>query len=263
MATSLPSRLGFGVSGALATPLVSGDAARALIAAAFEGGVRVFDTAPAYGAGEAERRLGRALRSLPRGEVFLSTKAGVSSFGVRGRRRDLSPDAIEASVRASLERLGVEGVDALFLHGPAPGELTPALLSRLAALKAAGAFRVIGVCGRGGEIEAAVDAGAGEIVMAPVHAFLGPEEIARLERVRAAGVPLLAIETAGDAPGPARAPRKPADLYGLAKRFAGAPPGRGRVSVGEGLRVALERADAVLFTTTRRAHLSANLAAAR
>ena len=262
MATALPSRLGFGVSGALATPLVTARAAGALISAAFEGGVRVFDTAPAYGAGEAERRLGRALAALPRDEVFLSTKAGLFSFGLRGRRRDFSPDAIEASVRASLQRLGVDGVDALFLHGPAPGELTGALMTRLSELKAAGAFAALGVCGRGAEIEAAMEAGAGAIVMAPVHPFLNPAETARIERIRGSGATLLAIETAGDAPARFRAPRRPADLYPLAKRLAADGPGRGRVGVDAGLRFALECADAALFTTTRRAHLTANLAAA-
>lgn len=111
------SRLAFGVSGAHGTPLVTPQATRRLIARAFEGGVRVFDTAPAYGAGEAERRLGRALRDLPRDQVFVCTKAGIASEGVSGRLRDFSPAGIESSVRASLSRLGVEGWRPCFCTG--------------------------------------------------------------------------------------------------------------------------------------------------
>ena len=57
------SSLGFGVSGAHGTPLVPASGTEALIHAAIEGGVRYFDTAPSYGAGECERRLGRALKA--------------------------------------------------------------------------------------------------------------------------------------------------------------------------------------------------------
>jgi predicted oxidoreductase len=104
---SLPSRIGFGVSGAHGTPLVSRAHTVAIIQEAFALGVRVFDTAPAYGAGEAERRLGEALRTLERDQVFVSTKAGLSSYGLSGRRRDFSPDAIEQSLRASLDRFSL------------------------------------------------------------------------------------------------------------------------------------------------------------
>jgi aryl-alcohol dehydrogenase-like predicted oxidoreductase len=86
----------------------------------------VFDTAPAYGAGEAERRLGRALATLQRDRLVICSKVGFGSHGLRGRSRDFSPDGVESSLRESLARLGVEGLDILFLHGADPSELTPA-----------------------------------------------------------------------------------------------------------------------------------------
>ncbi|MBI1263316.1 MAG: hypothetical protein GC187_01115 [Alphaproteobacteria bacterium] len=257
------SRLGFGVSGAHGTPLVSAQATRGLIRQAFEGGVRVFDTAPAYGAGEAERRLGRALRDLPRSEVFVCTKAGIASEGVSERLRDFSPEGIETSMRASLARLGVEGVDALFLHGPDPYELTDALFDRLAALKSAGAFAALGVTGLGPELDAAIASGRFDLMMTPVHPFINAREEARLAAARARGMAVIAIQTAGDTPPPRRMPGRPADLYALARSLRPATPGRGRVDPVQGVRAALARAEVntVLITTTRRAHLDAHIAA--
>ncbi|MFW5661901.1 MAG: aldo/keto reductase, partial [Oceanicaulis sp.] len=84
--TALP--LGFGVSGAHGTPLVSRNSTIAMIERSLESGVALFDTAPAYGAGEAERRLGLALREIGRDRVRISTKAGLSSAGLARRMRD-------------------------------------------------------------------------------------------------------------------------------------------------------------------------------
>ena len=55
---------------------VADEEARAIVAAAWDGGVRYFDTAPHYGLGLAERRLGAALAAYPRSEYLLSTKVG-------------------------------------------------------------------------------------------------------------------------------------------------------------------------------------------
>ncbi|MGY6628340.1 MAG: aldo/keto reductase [Oceanicaulis sp.] len=257
------SRLGFGVSGAHGTPLVPAHATLGLIRHAFEGGVRVFDTAPAYGAGEAERRLGRALRELPRDQVFVCTKAGIASSGLARRSRDFSPAAIETSLRASLSRLDVEGVDALFLHGPDPSELTDGLFVRLAALKSAGAFIRLGVTGLGPELDAAIATGRFDLMMTPVHPFIGAREEARLAAARARGMAVIAIQSAGDTPPARRLPRRPADLYTLTRSLRPASPGRGRVDPVEGVRAALTRpdVDTVVITTTRRAHLDAHLAA--
>lgn len=260
----LPSQLGFGVSGAHGTALVPPRDTLRLVHAAFAGGVRVFDTAPAYGAGEAEKRLGRALRELPRGEVFVATKAGVTSAGLARRIRDFSPAAIEASLNASLSRLGVEGVDGLILHGPDPAELTDALFARLDALKSAGAFRQLGVAGRGSELDAALATGRFQLLMAPVHPFIGDEACARLEAAKAGGAAVMGIEAAGAGPAPLRLPHKLADLYPLARalrsREAPAPrvvmPGALADALGDGL------ADCVVMTTTRSTHLADNIAAA-
>lgn len=257
------SPLGFGVSGAHGTALVSRAQTRCLVEEAYAGGVRYFDTAPSYGAGECERRLGQALRAFRPGQVQISTKIGLSSYGLWGRRRDLTPEGVEASLRGSLERLAVEGVDLLIVHGAAPHELSWELKQRLDALRLAGAFRWLGATGRGRALDWALDAGFFDVLMAPVHPFLGADEMASLDRAREAGLGLIAIETSGDALPVLRAPRAPSDLYALAKHVRGAPPGRGRVPTPEGLRQAVQRPGVIsaLFTTTRSEHLRANLSA--
>ncbi|WP_204911823.1 aldo/keto reductase [Microlunatus spumicola] len=97
-----------------------------LVAAAWEDGVRYFDTAPMYGGGVAERLMGRALAAYPRADLVLSSKVGRL---VRGDepvppgedplwRFDFSADGIRRSVEESLERLGVDRLDVAFVHDP-------------------------------------------------------------------------------------------------------------------------------------------------
>lgn len=257
-------RLGFGVSGVHGTPLLAASQSEALIAQALERGVHSFDTAPAYGKGEAEHRLGRAIKRHGRDRFVLSTKAGLTSSGLNRRHRDFSPDAIEASVAASLSRLGVEGVDRLYLHGPDPTELTQGLIDRLQELKRSGAFVSLGVAGRGGELDAALETGWFEALMAPVHPFLDAQQEARLAAAKAQGLHLAAIETSGPGKPRVRAPRQFSDLYGSLRGLAAARSASSqgqRVSVPDGLKAALARpeVDLVMFTTSKSDHLRENL----
>jgi D-threo-aldose 1-dehydrogenase len=103
------------------------------LTAAWELGVRYFDTAPHYGLGLAERRLAEGLAGRPRDELIVSTKVGrrlepVSSdalddegFAVPAthvRVRDYSRDGVLASLESSLERLRLDRVDLLLVHDP-------------------------------------------------------------------------------------------------------------------------------------------------
>jgi D-threo-aldose 1-dehydrogenase len=148
--------------GNLFTPVADGDA-RAAIDAAWDGGIRTFDTAPHYGLGLSECRLGAALAGRPRAEYVLSTKVGrllevadppldrdTEGFAVRGslvRRFDYSADGVRRSLEASLERLGLDYVDIALIHDPdfheeqAFREAYPALER----LRADGIVRAIGV----------------------------------------------------------------------------------------------------------------------
>jgi D-threo-aldose 1-dehydrogenase len=104
--------------------------------AAWESGMRYFDTAPHYGLGLSERRLGAALRSRPRGEYIVSTKVGRllvpieltagdrdldNGFDVprdHERVRDYSRDGVLRSIESSLERLGLDHIDIVLVHDP-------------------------------------------------------------------------------------------------------------------------------------------------
>jgi D-threo-aldose 1-dehydrogenase len=144
---------------------VTDDDARAAVDAAWDGGIRYFDTAPHYGLGLSERRLGAALGDRPRGDYVISTKVGrlletapstarggrdADGFDVPSglvRRFDFSADGVRRSLEASLVRLGLDRVDIALIHDPdahgeqALREAYPAL----ARLRAEGVVRAIGV----------------------------------------------------------------------------------------------------------------------
>ena len=91
----------------------------ATIEHAMERGVRFFDTAPLYGNGLAEERLGIALHGVPRDSYVLNTKVGILSGGVTGGfDYDFSADGVERCFARSLRRLRVERIDILHLHEP-------------------------------------------------------------------------------------------------------------------------------------------------
>jgi D-threo-aldose 1-dehydrogenase len=114
---------------------VSDDEAAGAVNQAWECGVRYFDTAPHYGIGLSERRIGALLSERPRDEFVLSSKVGrllVPNTGATGglddggfavpatHRRvwDFTRDGIRRSVEQSLIRLGLDRIDAVFMHDP-------------------------------------------------------------------------------------------------------------------------------------------------
>lgn len=109
--------------------------AQHLLESAWQAGIRSFDTAPHYGLGLSERRLGAFLQGAPPGEARVSTKVGRllvedptgrqrwddDLFKVRAtriRRWDFSADGVRRSVDDSLRRLRLDRVRALYLHDP-------------------------------------------------------------------------------------------------------------------------------------------------
>ena len=112
---------------------VSEQDARATLEAAWAEGIRAFDTAPHYGAGLSEQRLGAFLAGQPRREYVVCTKVGrlladgedlaegaEGFYGAPRRRRfrDYSRDGVLASLEASLARLGTDRVDIALIHDP-------------------------------------------------------------------------------------------------------------------------------------------------
>jgi len=159
--------MGFGGAplGNLFNP-VAADAARQAIDGAYDRGLRYFDTAPLYGHGLSERRLGEALRTRPRESFVLSTKVGrvlepgtppagayveLPSFVPRF---DYSEAGALRSVEESLGRLGLDRVDVLYIHDidafTHGGEGAPARFREAMA----GAYRTIERLRREGRVRA-------------------------------------------------------------------------------------------------------------
>lgn len=127
------TELGFGTAplGNLYRAL-SENEAQATLQAAWDAGLRYIDTAPLYGLGLSETRINHFLRGKPRDSYVLSTKVGrllevcppdqrtgIGKFFETPTRReiyDYGHDGIMRSVEASLERLGIDRIDILFVH---------------------------------------------------------------------------------------------------------------------------------------------------
>lgn len=160
------TELSFGAAGIgnLYAP-VTDAAAEAAVTAAWEAGIRAFDTAPHYGLGLSEKRLGQALAHHPRAAYTLSTKVGrilervqhpdgndmAHGFAVPAthrRRWDFSADGVRRSVAESLKRLGTDRLDIVYLHDP-DDHAEQALREAYPALERLRAEGVVGAIGVG------------------------------------------------------------------------------------------------------------------
>ena len=141
---------------------VSDETAAATLQAAWDAGIRAFDTAPHYGVGLSERRIGDFLAGRPRAEFVVSTKVGrrlVPAVGpVDGtdgfygtpelrRVRDYSADGAVRSLEDSLRRLRLDRVDIALIHDPDEhmAEALDGAYPALARLRSEGAVGAIGV----------------------------------------------------------------------------------------------------------------------
>jgi D-threo-aldose 1-dehydrogenase len=208
-----PVGLGGADLGNLHEPMTDDDA-EAVLAAAWDGGVRYFDTAPHYGLGLSERRLGRFLAGRPRAEYVVSTKAGrllrpspdtadrldtANLYAVPAayeRVWDPSPAGVRRSLEESLERLGLDRVEVLLLHDPDEYDLGPSLATGIPALVALREEGLVDAVGIGSKSTAALLAGARSgaldlLMVAGRHTLLErAEEL--LSACRAHGVGILA-----------------------------------------------------------------------
>ncbi|MFE7414004.1 aldo/keto reductase [Streptomyces laurentii] len=159
----LPGRLGFGTA-----PLgnmfraIPDEEARATVEAAWDQGIRYFDTAPLYGSGLSEQRLGEVLSTKPRDEFVLSTKVGRVILDEREETaRDLgekgglfehgnpnkilhewTAEATERSIEGSLKRLGTDRLDIVWVHDIAQDFHGDQWLAKFEEART-GAFRVL------------------------------------------------------------------------------------------------------------------------
>ncbi|MDI3403873.1 aldo/keto reductase [Streptomyces cavernicola] len=159
----LPGKLGFGTA-----PLgnmfraIPDDEARATVEAAWDQRIRLYDTAPFYGAGLAEERLGEVLSTRPRDSYVLSTKVGrvildeheteTPDFGEKGGLfehgnpnkilHEWTAEATERSIEGSLKRLGTDRLDIVWVHDIAQDFHGDAWVQKFEEART-GAFRVL------------------------------------------------------------------------------------------------------------------------
>jgi aryl-alcohol dehydrogenase-like predicted oxidoreductase len=144
------SEIGFGAwgiggatAGATSYGATDDGRSRAALARAFDLGITLYDTAPAYGDGHSEALIGEAFRGR-RDRVVVTTKAGQERWGLPP---DFSPTALRRSAEASLRRLGGDAIDLLQLHNPPAGLFAgnPDVPEALDSLRRAGKIRAWGV----------------------------------------------------------------------------------------------------------------------
>lgn len=145
------SRIAFG-SAPLATGFWGNTAERAVrtAIAAIDAGITMFDTAPLYGSGEAEERLGVAFGERPSARRVIATKVGNTVVGDGTDRhvvRDLSADGVQRQLDASLQRLGTDRVDVVHVHDPedALDDAIDVAIPTLVALRDEGMIGVVSV----------------------------------------------------------------------------------------------------------------------
>ena len=203
--------------------------AEGAVSAAWDEGIRAFDTAPHYGLGLSERRLGAALAAYPRDEYQVSTKVGRllvpnpnpggqdESFAVPDdlmREWDFSRDGVRRSLESSLQRLNLDRIDTVFVHDPDVAYAGAARegLEALAELKAEGLVTAVGVgTNDSAGLAELLDDGLIDVVMlAGRYTLLEQGALESvLEPAVAAGASVIAVAVYNS--GLLAAPRPPAD----------------------------------------------------
>ena len=229
MTAAVPGRIGLGRLGYGAAAVgnlyraVDDEGAQRILDAAWEGGIRYYDTAPHYGLGLSERRLGEMLRRRPRDEFVISTKVGrilepdpagatrrdddIFEVPADHRRRwDFTEAGLRRSLEDSLTRLGLDRVDVLYLHdversGQDVDEVIDTGVAGLARLRDEGLVRAIGVGTADlGAVERAVRTEAIDLVMLPGRYTLleaPAQDVVRLCAEKGVGIVNVAVFNSG------------------------------------------------------------------
>ncbi|SEJ58787.1 D-threo-aldose 1-dehydrogenase [Arthrobacter sp. yr096] len=207
-------KLGFGGAGIgnLYRAIPDGEAL-ATVLAAWDAGIRYFDTAPHYGLGLSEQRLGAVLRDKPRDQFIISTKVGrllepndsggrdPEGFDVPATSRrvwDFSEAGIRRSIEDSLERLGLDHVDIAYLHDPDVHDLHAGItqaLPVLEKLRSEGVVTAIGVGTNSAEaaLECVQAADLDLVMLAGRYTLLEQPGVPLLDRCRARSTGVVSV----------------------------------------------------------------------
>lgn len=186
------SEIGFGCASYWGKPAFDEVLAIRLVHAAIEGGVTFFDTGASYALGEAEPRLGRALKGRDASGLIVASKTGTRAEDGR-LVRDFRSESLIASAERSLRNLGLDVLPVLNLHGPSVADLAGGeAVGVLEDLKRRGLVRAVGVNSFDPQVvDFALGLPAIDVVMIDYN-VLRPERRPLAARAAAAGKGVLA-----------------------------------------------------------------------
>jgi aryl-alcohol dehydrogenase-like predicted oxidoreductase len=240
--------------------------------------VTVFDTGPSYSHGNAEPRLGKAIKGLDAGRLLISTKVG-THIGRGGRLfHDLTREAILKSVESSLRRLGLETIPLLYLHGPRQGELNQELYDTLLALQDRGWVQRLGVNSFDTDVlEALIEIPVFDVVMLDYNVLRASREPLIRQLTESGKSVVAGAAMANHLYAPRFLwPRSIADLWYSARAFKnyrtdlvrarklgslGGCPGWTQAQVALAFVLSNQSVSTAMFGTTRIQHLEENIAA--
>ncbi|MGB0645650.1 MAG: aldo/keto reductase [Bradymonadia bacterium] len=180
------SAIGFGAAslsgrgGGYGFGAIDDQSATDLVHGAIDLGVNLFDTAPIYGFGESERRLGLALSGRRDGQLVVS-KCGVAFDDNQNVRIDNSASTTRAMLEDSLRRLQVDVIDAYLVHWPDPNIDIRETMEVLVRAKESGLIRYVGLSNTSAEeLSKAREVGSVDIVQLE-SSFLVPGRLDELE----------------------------------------------------------------------------------
>lgn len=246
---------------------------------AVESGVTLFDTGHNYSGGNAEVRLGRALKQLgSRDGLVLTSKCGTRAKGYGRYYKDFSTAWIRESCQLSLERIGTDHLDLFMFHSPSLAHLTDEAMAALYGLKSEGLVRAVGLSNPGRAVLQRVEEKAEFDFVLLNYNIMNRDVEPHIEKLRAKGIGVLAGGCLAHGLYSSKIFRvaRPRDVWYLARavvrfrsqlmkgfsyRFVDEVPGMSGAQVA--LRYVLDNPNvsAAIFGTTSVEHLKSNLAA--
>ena len=271
------SQIGFGCASLWGMRSFSETVAIDIFLKAVESGVTLFDTGHNYSGGNAEIRLGKAIKRLgSRNGLVLSSKCGTLSKGYGRYYKDFSPEWIRESCKISLERIGTDHLDLYMFHSPSLAHLTDEAMTALYDLKSEGLVHAVGLSNPNPSVLQRVEEKT-EFDFALLNYNLMNRGVEpQIERLREKGVGVLAggCLAHGLYSGKIFRVTQPRDLWYLARavvrfrsqltkgfsyRFVDSVPGMSGAQIA--LRYVLDNPNvsAAVFSTTSHEHLINNL----
>jgi aryl-alcohol dehydrogenase-like predicted oxidoreductase len=158
------SVMGYGCGGYWGYNIFDEKKAIGLVHQAIDGGVTFFDTGASYSGGNAEVRLGKAIKGIDTSKLIIGTKVGTVKKGKK-LVKDFSCDSIFKQVENSLKNLGLDSIPLLQLHSPHLEHLDDDIFETLNLLKEQGKVQMTGASCDGKVLEKALSFNQLDVIM--------------------------------------------------------------------------------------------------